>query len=55
MNQIEKNALIGAMIRKEFNDNGGDVVAAFDKLFGVGSYSKLAGEVYHALRAKQGL
>ena len=52
MSQELKQALIGAMIRKEFADNGGDIVAAFDKIMGAGAYRKLAGEVYDALRTK---
>jgi len=52
MTTIQKQALIGAMIRKEFAANGGDIVAAFDKIMGAGAYRKLAGEVYDTLRAK---
>ncbi len=45
-----KQALIGAMIRREYQVNGGDIVAAFDKIMGAGAYRKLAGEVYNTLR-----
>lgn len=50
-----KQALISAMIRREYNANGGDIVAAFDSVMGAGAYRKMAGEVYDTLRAKQGL
>ena len=39
-----------ACIRK-----GQSVNEVFDRVFGEGAYSQFAGEVYHALRAKQGL
>jgi hypothetical protein len=45
-----KQALIGAMIRREYEANGGDFVAAFDKIMGAGAYRKLAGDVYNTLR-----
>ena len=47
-----KQALISAMIRREYQVNGGDFIAAFDSVMGAGAYKKLAGEVYNALRAK---
>lgn len=47
-----KNAMISAMIRREYQSNGGDLKAAFDAVMGEGAYSKLASEVYHELRAK---
>lgn len=53
--QALKNAAIAKMIVAEMNKNGGDIVEAFDKVFGEGSYAKLAGEVYNDLRAKAGL
>lgn len=52
MSQEMKNALIAAMIRREFQSNGGDVEAAFDSVMGKGAYMKMAGEVYNQLRAK---
>lgn len=54
MNTI-KNAAIGAMIKAAYAANGGDIEAAFDSVIGQGAYKKMAHEVYHALRAKQGL
>lgn len=36
----------------EYKSNGGDIRAALDAVLGVGSYVKIAGELYDALRAK---
>lgn len=47
-----KQALISAMIRREYLANGGDLKAAFDSVMGEGAYMKLAGEVYRELRAR---
>jgi hypothetical protein len=47
-----KNALIAGLIRREYQSNGGDIVAAFGKIMGAGAYRKLAGDVYNTLRNK---
>jgi len=49
-----KNAAISAAIIAHRN-NGMSLRDAFDAVLGAGAYSKLAGEVYDALRAKAGL
>lgn len=49
---MTKTQQISTLIRIEFLNNGGDIVKAFEKVMGEGAYAKLAGEVYHALRAK---
>lgn len=46
-----KNAAISAKIVAAMQDNGGDIVKAFDAVLGDGAYMKLAGEVYDTLRA----
>lgn len=51
---MTKQQAISAMILKAYNENGGDIPAAFDSVMGEGAYMKLAGEVYDALRAKGG-
>ena len=51
LNTTDKNLVVNvamSMIVK----SGVAVDAAFDMLFGEGAYKKLAGDVYHALRAK---
>jgi hypothetical protein len=50
--QALKNAAISKMIVAEMSANGGDIVKAFDKVFGEGAYMRLAGEVYHQLRGE---
>ena len=47
-----KQALISAMIRREYQANGGDFIAAFDSVMGEGAYKKLASDVYNELRAR---
>lgn len=46
-----KNAQISAAILANMN-KGMNIKEAFDAVIGEGAYMKLAGEVYHALRAK---
>jgi hypothetical protein len=48
-----KSLQINAMILAKFRSNGGDFRTAFDEVRGEGAYSKLASEIYDALRAKQ--
>ena len=52
---MTKNQQISLKIAAAFYANGGDIEAAFDSVMGAGAYLKLAGEIYDALRAKQGL
>lgn len=49
---MTKTQQISLMILTEMNKNGGDIKAAFDKVFGNGAYMKLAGEVYEELRKR---
>lgn len=51
MNAATKNAKISAEILENVA-NGMDVAAAYDAVFGAGSYEKMAGAMYDALRAK---
>lgn len=53
--QAIKTAFISSRIVAAMKANGGDIAKAFDSVMGAGSYAKLAGEVYHELRARQGL
>ena len=46
---------ISARIMAEFVRNGGDFPKALDFVMGEGFYMAMAGEVYHALRAKAGM
>jgi hypothetical protein len=48
-----RNAEISAAILANVARTG-DVAAALDAVLGAGSYEKLAGELYEALRAKAG-
>lgn len=48
------NAHLSSLIKANL-DKGLDMPAAFDAVMGQGAYMKLAGEVYHQLRAKAGL
>lgn len=50
----QKNALINTAIVANLN-SGMDIVAAVDAVMGEGAYKRIAGMVYHQLRAKQGL
>lgn len=50
----EKNALINTAIVAGLK-SGLDTVQAVDAVMGEGSYKKIAGMVYHQLRAQQGL
>lgn len=50
----EKNALINTAIVANLQ-SGMDIVAAVDAVMGEGAYKKIAGIVYHQLRAAQGL
>jgi len=47
--QIISSKIIAAMA------TGLDLPAAWDVVFGLGAYKKMAGDLYSALRAKQGL
>lgn len=51
MNAIAKNTQISAAILGHMTA-GLDLPAAYDAVFGEGSYAKMAGEMYDALRAK---
>lgn len=50
----DKNVVFSAIL-KTLVANGIAVNVAFDHVFGEGAYKTFAGEVYTALRAKQGL
>jgi hypothetical protein len=52
---MTKTQQISLMIQAAMQKNGGDFIKAFDSVMGEGAYLKIAGEVYEALRAKQGL
>lgn len=49
-----KSAAINNRVIAEYNSNGGDIREAIDTVLGAGSYAKMAGELYDALRAKGG-
>lgn len=49
----DKNVVISAVL-KTLVQSGVDMQTAFDAVFSEGAYSKFAGEVYQALRAKGG-
>jgi len=51
---MNKDQIISAKILAAMA-NGMDLKSAFDFVIGEGAYIKLAGDVYDALRAKQGL
>jgi hypothetical protein len=50
-----KNAQISRMLLDAKERNGGDIRAAFDEVFGEGSFTAMAGAVYDAIRARVGL
>lgn len=50
----EKNALINTAIVAGLK-SGLDIEAAVDAVMGEGAYKKIAGMVYHSLRAQHGL
>ena len=50
----DKNVVFSAIL-KTLVESGVAANAAFDMVFGEGAYKKMAGDVYDALRAKQGL
>jgi len=50
--QFISEAKVAAAILAAMEQNGGDFVAAVDKVMGAGSYMKIAGDVYRALRGE---
>jgi len=51
---MNKDQIISAKILSAMA-NGMELKSAFDSVLGEGAYTKLAGDLYDALRAKQGL
>lgn len=47
----DKNVVFSVVL-KSLVQSGIDIQVAFDALFGEGAYTKFAGEIYQALRAK---
>lgn len=54
LNTTDKNVVFSAVL-KTLIDAGIAANVAFDQVFGEGAYKEFAGQIYDALRAKQGL
>lgn len=51
LNTTDKNVVISAVM-KTLTESGVELPVAFDSVFGEGSYRRMAGDVYQAIRAK---
>ncbi len=49
--KLTNQQAMGVMVLTELKANGGNMQAAFDKVFGEGSYLELASQVYESMQA----